>query len=162
VPIELLWADIKSDAALTIAAYKRFKLDGAMMVYPIGSPDLEVIAVATAEDMMPIVGQSIGMDFYFQPQPNIYTIHASAGMWVIAALAPFVDLWNEQYGKPLKLGILVLEHPSFVPNIPVYKAWCPDNGVEIVGIERYPAGALEVKTEIARLKAVGSQCHSDW
>lgn len=156
MPLELLWADIKSDAALTMAAYKRFKMDGAMLIYNVGSPDLKAIATATTEDMMPVVAQAIGMDFFFPPTPNIFTIHASAGMWVIATLAPFVDLWNKQYSKPLKLGILVLEHPAFVPNIPIYQAWCPENGVEIVGIERYPAGALEVKTELTRLKAAGA------
>jgi len=156
VPVELIWADCRSDAALSMAAYKRFKMDGAMMVYAVGSPDLKAIVAATVEDMMPIVAQSIGMDFYFPPKPNVFCIHASCGMWGLSTLTPFLDLWNEEYDRPLKLGFIMWEHPAFVPNIPIYEAWCPDNDVEIVGIERYPLGALEVKTELSRLKAAGA------
>ena len=156
VPLELLWADTRTDAALNMAAYKRFEMAGAMMIYAVGSPDLKAIEAATLEHTMPVVAQSIGMEFYFPPKPNLFTFHASCGMWVIATLTPFVDLWKKQYNRPLKLGVLVLEHPAFVPNIPIYQAWCPENGVEIVGIERYPATALEVKTELGRLKAAGA------
>jgi len=156
VPVELLWADTRTDAALNMAAYKRFEMSGAMMIYAVGSPDLKAIEAATLENMMPVVGQSIGMEFYFPPKPNLYTFHASCGMWVISTLTPFVDMWKKEFNKPLKLGVLVLEHPAFVPNIPIYQAWAPENGVEIVGIERYPAAALEVKTELGRLKAAGA------
>ena len=156
VPMKVVWADCKQDAALTVAAYKRWKMEGVTLVYVCSSAQMNAIKAATAEDSMPCVVQSIGTDLFFPPTPNIYTLHHCEANWSLATLEYFLDLWEESHAQPLNLGVIMWEAGVTLPDIPVYEAWCKDNGVNLVGIERHPPPALEVKTELGRLKAKGA------
>jgi hypothetical protein len=163
VPVKLLWADTKSDATLIVQSYKKFKMDGAVMMYLIGSPHMNAVKATSIEDMMPCIVQSIGVDIYFPPTPNIYTLHATDASWAISVLTPFLELWKESHDRPLKLGIMMADSSFCLPSIPSLKAWCEDNGVELMGIEKNPVPAMEVKASLLRLKEKGVDaisCHN--
>jgi len=156
VPVKVLWADVKWDAALSVSAYKRFKREGVVTMGALATPPATAIKTMAIEDMMPCIVQSIGMDLYFPPNPAIWCIQATDFTWSMGVLKNLTELWLESHPQPPKIALMSWNSPTFLPSVPSIKAWAKDNNIEIVAEEVTPVPTLEFKTELARIKESGA------
>jgi hypothetical protein len=157
VPIEVLWADCKQDAALALSAYKRFKAENVLLIHCVSSVYVSAIMANAEEDRIALNCNAGPLGSYFpKSSPVVYTQWNNDVKNSISAIDTFKNLWKKSHTGPLKLGILMWEHPLFIPSQPSVDAYCKDVGIELVGRERAPVTALEFKTELRRLKDKGA------
>lgn len=157
VPLELEWADCAQDAGLSVAAYKKFKRDGCLIIGALSTLHSNAVTGMATDDKISVVAFAAGTDLYFPPTPYTWSYIGNHASWTICTLVPFYEMWKAQYGdKPLKLGIIFMDHPMVLPTIPCVEEWCRQNNVELVGVEKTPMTAVEYKIEVSRLRDKGA------
>lgn len=158
VPVEIIARDTEYKLDLALSAYNTFREEKPkpLVFFTWGSAECEALKERFVEDE--IVGFMYasttvaiyppGYMFMFTPS---YTDHFGAFMdWV-------VDVWAKETGEKVKLGICTWDN-AYGKAILVDECrdYAKKKGIEIVAEEVFPVTALDVNTQMTRIKAAGA------
>lgn len=158
VPVEIIARDTEYKLELAISAYNAFREEKPKPVifYTWGSAEIEALKERFVEDE--IVGVMYASNtaaiyppgYLFMTTPG-YTDHFGAFMdWV-------ADVWAKDTKQKVKLGICTWDNAyGRAILVDECRDYAKKKGIEIVAEEVFPMTALEVSTQMTRIKATGA------
>jgi len=158
VPIEVMWADVKQDAALCVTAYKRFKSAGALVVSATSSGQTFAVKKLLEEDRIPNVSQAMNLSLYIPPSDVIWANNVTNPGETLTQIIWFdTQVWDRaKMGRTWKIGFLIMDIAYTKGAVPGMYNYCDVNGVEMVGTEITPPPTLDFSTNIKRLVDAGA------
>jgi len=157
VPIQALWADTKADAALTTAAYKRFKAQGVLTVSCMVTPVALAIRTLLNEDKIPGINQSATLSLYVPPTDYMWCHGGVATDYDLATLYWFEKkLWDKDKWGSWTLGILAHDNPFALGGVAAMYKYADTHDIKLVKPEVVALGTLDFSTNIQRLVDAGS------
>ena len=158
VPVEVMWADVKQDAALCVTAYKRFKSAGALVVSAASSGQTFAIKKLLEEDRIPIVTQAMNLSLYLPPSDVIWANNVTNPGETLTQIIWFdTQVWDRaKMGRAWKMGFLIMDIAYTKGALPGMYNYCDVNGIEMVGTEITPPPTLDFTTNIKRLVGAGA------
>ena len=153
IPFKILWEDNGSSGVREVSTHKRFKEAGVVAEITYLSLGAEVTTRAQQRDEIPLVSFSYLSDICLT-----YPIR-----WVFGG----VQTWNSESAtaiewakgnrtepRPLRVGIMIYDHPSGWTAIDGIPDYCAKVGVEYIGYEVVPIlGCIDATVELLRLAA---------
>jgi len=157
VPIEALWADTRADAALTVAAYKRFKSQGVLALSCMVTPVALAIKALVNEDKIPAINQSATLSLYVPPTDYMWCHGFVATDYDLAALYWFdTELWDRAKWGQWKLGILAHDNPFALGGVAAMYKYADTHDVKLLKPEVVALGTLDFSTNFMRLVDAGA------
>jgi len=158
VPVEVMWTDVKQDAALSVTAYKRFKSAGALVVSAVSSGQTFAVKKLLEEDRIPMVGQAMNLSIYMPPSDVLWGQSvANPGETLTHIIWFDTEVWDRaKMGRAWKIGFLIMDITYTKGALPQMYNYCDVNGIEMVGTEITPPPTLDYTTHIKRLVDAGA------
>lgn len=157
VPIQVLWADTKADAALTTAAYKRFRSQDILALSCMVTPVALAIKSIVNEDEIPAINQSATMSLYMPPTKYMWCHGFVESDYALTALYWFdTELWNHDEWGDWTLGILAHDNPFALGGVSAMYKYADTYGVNLVQPEVVSLGTLDFSPNIQRLVDAGA------
>jgi len=158
VPVEVLWADVKQDAALAVSAYKRFKGENALVMSAVSSGLTFAIRKLAEEDRIPIVSQAMNMSLYSPPSDVVWANNVANPGETLTQLIWFdTQVWDRaKMGRAFKIGFLAWDIAYTKGGLPGMYKYCDENGIEMVGTEIVPPPTLDYTTQLKRMVDAGA------
>jgi len=157
VPIQALWADTRADAALTTAAYKRFKAQGVLTVSCMVTPVALAIRTLVNEDKIPGINQSATLSLYVPPTDYMWCHGGVATDYDLATLYWFEKkLWDKDKWGQWTLGILAHDNPFALGGVAAMYKYADTNNVKLLKPEVVALSTLDFTTNFLRLVDAGA------
>lgn len=157
VPVEALWADTRADAALTVAAYKRFKAAGVLTVSCMVTPVALAVQALLEEDKIPGINQAATMLLYFPPQDYMWCHGGVNTDYELACLYYFdTEVWDREEWGTWTLGILAHDNPFTLGGISGMYKYADTHDIKLLKPEIVAPGTLDFSTNIMRLVDAGA------
>ena len=157
VPIQVLWADTKADAALSTAAYKRFKTEGILCLSCMVTPVALAVKTLVNEDKIPGINQTATLSIYVPPTDYMWCHGGVATDYDLACLYWFdTQLWDKAKWGQWTLGILAHDNAFAKGGIAAMYKFADTYNVKLLQPEIVAVGTLDFSTNIKRLVDAGA------
>jgi len=158
VPLEVMWTDVKQDAALVVNAYKRYKSEGALVVCGISSSHGMAVKRLIEEDRIPMISHMSNQSLFVPPSDVLWCQWVDNRGETLPQVIWFdTEVWDRtKMGRPWKIGFLTMDIAYCKGALPLLYKYSDDHDIEMVGTEITSPATLDFTINIKRLVAAGT------
>lgn len=150
VRVEPMWEDYAFNVDRAVAAYKKFKDGGAVVIHPITTLAAEAIQPLSTRDRIPLVGNST-TDKLVDPTQWHYTLSPSYTQMFASIIKYVKDNWKDTSRKP-RIAQIAWDAPIGRGHIAASEAYAKQIGVDLGPWEFIPLIPLDTTPNLLRIK----------
>ena len=138
IPVEVMWGDCKSNAALAISLYRRFKEAGIVAMISTTSTEVTATLGMLDRDRIPCCGTSTSVGLVVPPRAYYNTYEGAMALQYATQMQWYYGEWQKKgLDRPMRIGIITWDNPLGRDGWEGVKRW----------VERQPAGTVEIVAE---------------